>query len=194
MRKRLDPVTVERISNASMTLGALPIFIDDTPSMLPSDIRAKIHLWRDRGRDPRVVFVDHLQIVATPPGRKSGTRNEDVSEITKGLKVLAKELGITIVLLSQMNRCIEKRSRENGKAPRPLLSDLRDSGSIEQDADVVLFIYRPKRPEEEPGARVDPHTMQDASLILAKQRNGPTGDIPLVYKPAFCVFFNGTRC
>lgn len=193
MRRRLDPIVVQRIAAASLKLGALPIYMDDTPSLLPSDIRAKIHLWRDKGTNPRVVFIDHLGLIQRPQTRRNSSTNDDIAEITKGLKSLAKDLGITIVLLCQMNRLIEKRAKENGKAPRPLLSDLRDSGAIEQDADVVLFIYRPDRKDaDRPGEGSEAN--QTAFLIIAKQRNGPSGptcDIPLFYNPSHCVFMNG---
>src|SRR5215470_3356909 len=159
-------------------LGALleaPIFIDDTPGISISEMRAKCRrLQQAQGRLDMVV-VDYLQLVSGSPsggGRRYENRTQEVSAISRGLKALAKEMRCPVVALSQLSRAPETRTGNN----RPQLSDLRESGSIEQDGDVVAFIFR-----EEVYKPDDPDLEGKAELIIAKQRNGPTGVVKLAF-------------
>jgi replicative DNA helicase len=121
-----------------------------------------------------MIIIDYLQLL-TSSGRRKENRQQEVSEISRELKILAKELNIPVIALSQLNRDIEQR-----KPPVPVLADLRDSGSIEQDADLVMCIYR--------GDVFQPHTDEGAQLLVLKQRNGPTGFVRLVFNNMFARF------
>jgi replicative DNA helicase len=153
-----------------------PIFIDDTPSISISEMRAKCRrLLQSQGRLDMIV-VDYLQLVAAAPmgagGKRYENRTQEVSAISRGLKALAKELRCPVVALSQLSRAPEARTGNN----RPQLADLRESGAIEQDADVVCFIFR-----EEVYKQDDPDLEGKAEIIIAKQRNGPTGIVKLAF-------------
>jgi replicative DNA helicase len=151
-----------------------PIFIDDTPSISISEMRAKCRrLQQAQGRLDMVV-VDYLQLVAGSPAgtRRYENRTQEVSAISRGLKAMAKELRCPVVALSQLSRAPETRTGNN----RPQLSDLRESGAIEQDADVVAFIFREEVYDPE-----NPELQGKAELIIAKQRNGPTGTVHLAF-------------
>src|SRR5215475_8972646 len=153
-----------------------PIFIDDTPSISLSEMRAKCRrLQQAHGRLDMIV-VDYLQLVASAPlgssGRRYENRTQEVSAISRGLKAMAKEMRCPLVALSQLSRAPESRTGNN----RPQLADLRESGAIEQDADVVAFIFR-----EEVYKPDDPDLEGKAELIIAKQRNGPTGIVRLAF-------------
>ncbi|HEY6253657.1 MAG TPA: replicative DNA helicase [Candidatus Angelobacter sp.] len=171
-------------------LGALleaPIFIDDTPGISISEMRAKCRrLQQSQGRLDMVI-VDYLQLVSGSPaggGRRYENRTQEVSAISRGLKALAKEMRCPLVALSQLSRAPEARTGNN----RPQLSDLRESGSIEQDADVVGFIFR-----EEVYKPDDPDLEGEAELIIAKQRNGPTDRVRLAFLKQFTRFENRAR-
>src|SRR5437016_3029170 len=166
-------------------LGALveaPIFIDDTPAVSISEMRAKCRrLQQSQGRLDLIV-VDYLQLAsASSPGtgRRYENRTQEVSTISRGLKALAKEMRCPLIALSQLSRAPESRTGNN----RPQLSDLRESGAIEQDADVVGFIFR-----EEVYKQDDPDLEGKAELIIAKQRNGPTGTVHLAFIKRFTRF------
>lgn len=174
-----------RVMGASNGLAAIDLDIDDTSSPTIMQIRAKARRWRaDRSRFPKdkprrgLIVVDYLQL-ASGSGGKDGNREREIAEISRGLKALAKELGVPVVALSQLNREVENRDGH-----RPVLSDLRESGSLEQDADVVLFIYRDER--------YNPNSADAgiAELIVAKQRNGPTDTVKLVFLKEFTRFEN----
>jgi len=159
-------------------LGALveaPIFIDDTPGISVSEMRAKSRrLQQSQGRLD-LIIVDYLQLAsAAPPGggKRYENRTQEVSAISRGLKALAKEMRCPVIALSQLSRAPETRTGNN----RPQLADLRESGAIEQDADVVAFIFR-----EEVYKQDDPDLEGKAELIIAKQRNGPTGTVHLAF-------------
>jgi replicative DNA helicase len=158
---------------AADRLYALPILVDDTPSLSVLDIRARCkRLQMTDGLG--MVVVDYLQLLL--PSRRKDSRQQEVSDISRDLKVLAKELNIPVLALSQLNRSVEQRGEKV-----PVLSDLRDSGGIEQDADVVMFIYR--RDVNEPD-----NPDQSTDLIIAKQRNGPTGAIQLAFQKTYARF------
>ncbi len=157
----------ERISTAMGTLSEAPIFIDDTASANIMTIRTMARRLQAE-HDLGLIIIDYLQLME---GRSTESRVQEISEISRGLKTLAKELNIPIIALSQLSRAVESRTDQ-----RPKLSDLRDSGSIEQDADVVMFLYREDR--------VKPDTDQKgiAEIIIAKHRNGPVGTAKLFFK------------
>jgi replicative DNA helicase len=165
-----------RLTTGAGLLTNAPIMIDDSAALTTLEIRAKCRRLRAEGRLGLVV-IDYLQLV-----RGSGqfeNRVQEISQITRGLKALAKELNVPIIALSQLSRAVETR----GGGGRPQLSDLRESGSIEQDADLVMFVYR-----EEKYKHDDPTVKGKAQLIIAKQRNGPTGDIDLTFLHEYTKF------
>jgi replicative DNA helicase len=169
----------DRIIKAFAELSEAPMFIDDTPGATITEMRAKARrLKLERGLD--LVIVDYLQLMQ---GRgRYESRQQEISEISRSLKEMAKELHIPIVALSQLSRAPEQRSTGE---KRPQLSDLRESGAIEQDADVVLFLFR-----EEIYKKDDPDVKGKAELIIGKQRNGPTGTIDLHFIREFTSFVN----
>jgi len=170
-----------RISNGIGRLAEAPIWIDDNPNVSIMEIRAKSRRLKSRVGDLGMVVVDYLQLMT---GRSTAeNRQVEVAEISRGLKILARELRCPVVGLSQLSRNLEMRQDK-----RPMLSDLRESGSIEQDADVVMFIYRDE--VYNPG---NPETEGLAEIIVAKHRNGPTGTITLGFVPRFTSFRNLTR-
>ncbi len=155
-----------------------PLYIDDTGTLSPFELRAKAR--RLKQKEPRLglLVVDYLQLMHQKG--KVENRQLEVSEISRGLKALAKELDVPVLALSQLNRKVEER-----KGGKPLLSDLRESGAIEQDADVVMFIHR-----DDDGANGQPaeHAAVEVELIVAKQRNGPIGSIDLVFLSEYTRF------
>ena len=171
-----------RVSGAMSRAAKLPIVYVDTPGQGILEIRGHAHraraLFRRRGIDLRLVMVDHVGLVK-PPTRKA-QREQEVSEISRGLKYLAKDLGVPVMALAQLSR--EAAKKGSGKVPPPSLVHLRESGSLEQDADVVIFVHRP--------GYYDTNGPQDeAEIIVAKQRNGPTGSLKLGCEMRFVRFF-----
>ncbi len=163
-----------RFTDAIATLSELPIYIDDTPALTPIQLRTKCRrLHSERGLD--MVFVDYLQLMTSD--RRSENRVQEVSYLSRMLKALARELNIPVMVASQLSRAVEQRQDKH-----PVLSDLRESGSIEQDADVVIFIYRDElyHPETE--------FPNIAELIVAKHRSGPTGTIQLFFDKRYTQF------
>ncbi len=161
--------------NATNSLSQIDFWVDDTPGTNITEIRAKARRQL-RNKKNGMVIVDYLQLM-NPQGKAAlENRNVAVAEMSRGLKILAKDLGMPVIALSQLSREVERR-----KDKRPVLADLRESGSIEQDADVVMFIDRSTSEEEE--SRPDRPDKNVANLIIAKNRSGPTGDIPLVFLP-----------
>jgi len=163
-------------ANVGATVGKLhliPFFIDDTPDISIMDVRSKARrLQAEHGTF--LLIVDYLQLMHSQ--ERVENRVQEISKITRQMKNLARELHIPIILLSQLSREIEKRQDK-----KPILSDLRESGAIEQDADIVMFLHRPD--SESP----------DTELLIAKQRNGPTGKVNLVFDGKYTKFKNGTR-
>ncbi len=169
-----------RISNGIGRLAESPMWIDDNPNLTIMEIRAKARRLKSRVGDLGMIVVDYLQLMT---GRSNAeSRQVEVAEISRGLKILARELQCPVVGLSQLSRNLEARQDK-----RPMLSDLRESGSIEQDADVVLFLYR----DEVYNPGTDSEGL--AEVIVAKHRNGPTGTVHLGFLPRFTSFKNLTR-
>ena len=168
----------DRLTDAAGVLSAAPIFIDDSPSLSAMEVRAKARRLK-MDKNIGLIVIDYLQLMQ---GRASAERRDlEISEISRSLKALAKEINLPVIALSQLNRMLEQR---NDKRPR--LSDLRESGALEQDADVVAFIYRDEVYNKE---ETNPHR-GTAEIILAKQRNGPTGDVLLTFLAAYTRFEN----
>jgi len=169
-----------KISHAVGRLAEAQLHIDDNPHCTVMEMRAKARRLRARHGDLGLVIVDYIQLMTpSSTGRRSENRQVEVSEISRGLKILARELECPVIALSQLNRQLEYRQDK-----RPMLADLRESGSIEQDADVVAFIYRDEvyNPESDDRAL--------AEIIIAKHRNGPTGTARLVFRPERAEFVN----
>ncbi|MEO1947575.1 MAG: replicative DNA helicase, partial [Methylophilaceae bacterium] len=167
---RLEDEDWEKLTTALGRLNEAPIFIDEGAGLSSFDVRARARrLHRQTGKLGLIV-VDYLQLMAAPAGARSENRATEISEISRSLKALAKELNVPVVALSQLNRGLEQRPDK-----RPVMSDLRESGAIEQDADLILFIYRDEvyNPDSE-----DKGT---AEIIIGKQRNGPIGRVRLTF-------------
>jgi len=166
------------LTTAAGRLSEAPIYIDDTPTMTVLELRAKARRVKAE-HGAGLIIVDYLQLLKG--GGRYENRQQEMTEICRSLKSLAKELEIPIVALSQLSRAVETREEK-----RPQLADLRESGAIEQDADLVAFIYRPgyykalKSPAEEEN--------YDAEIIVAKQRNGPTGSVKLIFRREYMRF------
>jgi len=166
-----------RLTSAVELLDTAPIFIDDTPALTPVELRSRVRrLSREHGRLGMIV-VDYLQLMQS--GDNSENRAVEVSNITRALKIIAKEMSAPVVVLSQLNRSLEQRPNK-----RPVMSDLRESGAIEQDADVIFFIYRDEIYNE------DSQDRGTAEIIIGKQRNGPTGTIRLTFLGEYTRFEN----
>ncbi|MHB8391079.1 MAG: replicative DNA helicase, partial [Acidobacteriaceae bacterium] len=171
-------------------LAAAKVFIDDTPGISLAEMRAKARRLRQQGGGLDLIVIDYLQLMNAssggPNGRRPENRTQEVSTISRGLKALAKEMRVPVIALSQLSRASEQR----GGDKKPMLSDLRESGSIEQDADVVAFIHRDSYYNRDDEGGEDPESKNQAEIIIAKQRNGPTGVVHLMYMPEFTRFEN----
>ncbi len=165
-----------RINGAIGQMRSAPVYIDDTGSLTPTDVRARARrLKREHGLG--LVVVDYLQLMQVPGTKEN--RATEISEISRSLKALAKELAVPVIALSQLNRSVEQRTDK-----KPVMSDLRESGAIEQDADLIMLIYREEVYE--------PNTTRKgiADIIIAKQRNGPTGEVHLTFLGEYTRFEN----
>jgi replicative DNA helicase len=164
---------MEKVVRAMDKLANAPVFIDDTPGISLSEMRAKARRLQQQNQGKLdLVIVDYLQLMSASGSKRYENRTQEVSAISRGLKALAKELRVPVIALSQLSRAPESRGGDH----RPQLADLRESGSIEQDADVVMFIFR-----EEVYKPDDPELDGKAEIIIAKQRNGPTGKLNLAF-------------
>ncbi|MBQ7195565.1 MAG: replicative DNA helicase [Bacteroidales bacterium] len=170
---KLEPFEWEQLEVKLKNLIAAPIYIDDTPSIPVNEFRTKVKNLV-KNKKVRMVIVDYLQLMQGPAELR-GMREQEVAAISRNLKATAKELNIPILALSQLSRNAVQRSGGSGK---PQLSDLRESGSIEQDADMVLFIHRP----DAIGLAENPEDREVTQIIIAKHRNGQTGEIPMIFK------------
>lgn len=201
----LDNAEFTRIAAAVRELEKIPLYIDDTPGLTINAIRTRARrLKRNKGLG--LIVIDYIQLISGD-SKRSDNRVQELSEISRGLKILAKELEVPVIALSQLNRGVEQREDK-----RPVMSDLRESGSIEQDADIVMFIYRenyylqneePKQKATETPERFQQRkeewetkkraTQNEAEVIIGKQRHGPTGTIKLFWNGDFAQFGNLTN-
>ena len=191
-RGEISPADYDKLTYAVQDMQSKPLYIDQTGGISIAQLSTRARrLKRQHGLD--LLVVDYVQLMSAS-GKHNGNRVQEITEITTGLKALAKELNIPIVAISQLSRAVESRDDK-----RPQLSDLRESGSIEQDADVVLFIYREeyylqnKEPPQDDPAYVEWFAKMEkargiAEVIVAKQRHGPTGTVPLSFTPQFTRF------
>jgi len=171
-----------KLANAAGRLHEAPIYIDDTPAISVLELRAKARrLVRDRSKKVGLIVIDYLQLMRGMGN--ASNREQEISEISRSLKALAKELNVPVIAISQLNRRVEDRGDR-----RPMMSDMRESGAIEQDADVIMFIYR-----DEVYNRNDDSLKGVAEVIVAKQRNGPTDTIKLTFLNEFTRFENYTQ-
>lgn len=175
-----------RLTAAAGRVNAAPLFIDDTPALSVMQIRSKARKLM-RTENIRLFVVDYLQLAKSLTKRGQENRQQEVSEISSGIKALAKELNVPIIVLSQLNRELEK-----DKKRKPRLSDIRESGSIEQDADFVGFLYKPNRDDDEETAPEEQDGVP-VNLLIAKQRNGPTGDVNLTFLKSYTRFESAAR-
>ena len=165
-----------RLTSAMSLLGDAPIYIDDTPALSPSELRARARRIKREHGSLGLIVIDYLQLMQNPG---SENRTNEISEISRGLKALAKELEVPVIALSQLNRGLEQRPNK-----RPIMSDLRESGAIEQDADLIAFIYRDEvYNEDSPDKGI-------AEIIIGKQRNGPIGTVRLTFLGQYTRFEN----
>jgi len=178
---QLEDYEWQQLNTAVERFSEVPIYIDDTPAINIFELRAKCRRLKMH-HDIQLIVIDYLQLMAAGPDQKrGGTREQEISTISRALKSMAKELDVPVIALSQLSRAVETR----GGNKRPQLSDLRDSGAIEQDADIVLFIYRPDYYEMES----DPTISKDhAEIMISKHRNGALGTINLKFISQFAKF------
>ena len=173
----LDDEDWPRLMSAMQMLSETNIFIDDTPGLTPMELRSRARRLKREHDGLDMVVVDYLQLMQSTEGGEN--RTTEISNITRSLKNLAKELNVPMIVMSQLNRSLEQRPNK-----RPVMSDLRESGAIEQDADVIMFIYRDEvYNEDSPDKGV-------AEIIIGKQRNGPTGTVRLTFLGQYTRFEN----
>jgi replicative DNA helicase len=175
---RLEDSDWERLIESAEIIGNSNLIIDDTPSISITELRSKCRKYKME-MNLGVIIIDYLQLMSGSGGRNSGSRQQEVSDISRSLKALARELNVPVIALSQLSRAVEQRDDK-----RPMLSDLRESGAIEQDADVVMFIYRDDYYNKESEKK------NIAEIIVAKQRNGPVGTVELAWRPQYTQFGN----
>ncbi len=176
---KLEDEDWPRVTSAVTLLQNAPVYIDDTPALTPTDLRARARrLKREHGLG--MIVVDYLQLMRAPGS--GDNRANEIAEISRGMKALAKEMEVPVIALSQLNRSLEQRPNK-----RPVMSDLRESGSIEQDADVILFLYRDEVYNEDSPDR------GTAEVIIGKQRNGPIGSVRVSFRGEYTRFENLAR-
>ena len=168
------------IIEGASTIGESKLIIDDTPGISVGELRSKCRKYKAENKDLAVIMIDYLQLMSG--NGRTDSRQQEISDISRSLKALARELNVPVVALSQLSRAVEKRDDH-----RPMLSDLRESGAIEQDADVVMFLYR------DDYYNPDTEKKGIAEVIIAKQRNGPIGKTELVWLPDLTKFANKAK-
>ena len=176
-----------KMTAAAGRLAKAPLYIDDTAGLSILQLRAKARRMKHQ-HDVQLIVVDYLQLLNSTSRRARDNRQQEITEISGGIKTLAKELRLPVIILSQLNREMER-----DKSRKPRLSDLRESGAIEQDADIVGLLYKPASGEDEEGGLVDPSEGEPVNLLIAKQRNGPTGDVHLTFFKDYTRFENAAR-
>ncbi|MEM1167106.1 MAG: replicative DNA helicase [Planctomycetota bacterium] len=187
-RNMLNKGDFDRLLRATDSLGRLPIHIDDTPGLTAMMLRAKVRRMVQQ-HDVKCIFIDYLQLMSAPGASRDG-RQQEVSEISRSIKALARDMNVPIVCLAQLNRGAEQR-----EGHRPRMADLRESGSIEQDADVIMLLHREEYYHSQDPAWADNHPEKVglAEVIIAKQRNGPTGVVELSWDNRTTRFTNRAR-
>ena len=171
----------EKLIEGAGVIGKSKMIIDDTPGISISELRSKCRKFKlEQGLD--LIIIDYLQLMTGRVGGRAESRQQEISDISRSLKGLARELNVPVIALSQLSRAVEQRPDH-----RPMMSDLRESGAIEQDADVVMFIYRDDYYNK------DTDMKNIAEIIIAKQRNGPIGTVNLAWLPNYTKFANATR-
>ena len=165
-----------KLIEGAAVVGKSNLIIDDTPGISIAELRSKCRKFKLE-HDLGIIIIDYLQLMSG--GKRSESRQQEISEISRSLKAVARELNVPVVALSQLSRAVEQRPDH-----RPMLSDLRESGAIEQDADVVMFLYRDDYYNK------DTDKKNIAEVIIAKQRNGPIGTVELVWLPNYTKFAN----
>ena len=168
----------EKLIESAGIIGKSHLIIDDTPGISVTELRSKCRKYKME-QDLKLVIIDYLQLMSGSIGKRSDSRQQEISEISRSLKAIARELNVPVIALSQLSRAVEQRPEH-----RPMLSDLRESGAIEQDADVVMFIYRDDYYNK------DTDTPNQAEINIAKQRNGPIGTVNLAWIPDYTKFAN----
>lgn len=171
----------EKLIEGAGIIGKSNLIIDDTPGISISELRSKCRKYKLE-QDVQLIIIDYLQLMSGSKGGRFESRQQEISEISRSLKALARELNVPVVALSQLSRAVESRPDK-----RPMLSDLRESGAIEQDADVVMFIYRDEYYNK------DSEYKRQAEIIIAKQRNGPVGTVNLAWLADYTKFANLSR-
>jgi len=176
-----------KLTNAAGRLAGAPLFIDDSAALSILQLRARARrLAQQHGI--KLFVIDYLQLLHSTARRAQENRQQEISDISSGIKALAKELKVPMLVLSQLNRELER-----DKSRKPRLSDLRESGAIEQDADVVGLLYKPNAGEDEDGATVEEPDGLPINLLIAKQRNGPTGDVNLTFLKPYTRFESAAK-
>jgi replicative DNA helicase len=205
-RGKLSADSFESVVQASHELSTLPFYIDDTPAVSVGQVRTRARRLK-RQQNLGMIIVDYIQLMQPTAGTRPESRVQEISDITRGLKMIAKELNVPVLALSQLSRAVEQREDK-----RPQLADLRESGTIEQDADMVMFVYREQYYLEraEPAQRPDESEEKyqeryekwkdrlerawgKAEAIIAKQRHGPTGKVELAFDGSTTKFGNLAR-
>lgn len=171
----------EKLIEGAGIIGRSNLIIDDTPGISVSELRSKCRKYKLE-HDIQIIIIDYLQLMTGRVGGRAESRQQEISDISRSLKALARELNVPVVALSQLSRAVESRPDK-----RPMLSDLRESGAIEQDADVVMFIYRDEYYNK------DSEKKKQAEIIIAKQRNGPIGTVDLAWLADYTKFANLSR-
>jgi len=175
-----------KLTSTAGRIQAAPLFIDDTPGLSILQLRTRARrMWQQHGI--RLFIIDYLQLLHATSRKAQDNRQQEIAEISAGIKALAKELRVPIIVLAQLNRDIEK---DRGRKPR--LSDLRESGSIEQDADLVGLLYKTNAEEEGEAAPIESDG-EAINLLIAKQRNGPTGEVALTFLKPYTRFESAAK-
>jgi len=176
-----------KLTSSAGKMSSAPLFIDDTPGLSILQLRARARrLWQQHGI--KLFVVDYLQLLHSTSRRAQENRQQEIAEISSGIKALAKELDVPVIVLSQLNRELEK-----DKNRKPRLSDLRESGSIEQDADLVGLLYKPSSDDDEAAPMEEQSDGVPVNLLIAKQRNGPTGDVHLTFLKPYTRFESAAK-
>jgi replicative DNA helicase len=183
MKGKMNKTEWLKIAKAREALSQAKIFIDDSAMITPQQMLSKCRRLKSKyGLD--LVMVDYIQLMSTDRSSKSDNRQQEISEISRSLKILAKEVNVPVLALSQLSRAVESRKG------RPQLADLRESGAIEQDADIVMFIHRPDRGATEKEIAEGKVQKNVAEICIEKHRNGPTGVVKLYFKGECTKFLN----